>query len=65
MIASRLREEKIEISCANAAELRDNGFNIGGLAIWHGIGQMDGKDQLEADPPQRSADRKNSHFRDL
>jgi hypothetical protein len=29
--------------------LRDNVFNPGGLAIWDGIGQMDGKDQFEAE----------------
>ena len=49
MTAFRLRGEKIEISCANDVELRDNYFNIGGLAIWDGIGQMDGKDQFEAE----------------
>ena len=41
--------EKNEISCANGAELRDNDFNLGGLAIWDGIGRMDGKDQFEAE----------------
>ena len=49
MTASRLRGEKIEISCANGAELRDNNFNIGGHAIWDGIGRMDGQDQFEAE----------------
>ena len=49
MTAFSLRGEKIEISCANDAELRDNDFNIGGQAIWHGIGQMDRKDQFEAE----------------
>jgi hypothetical protein len=49
MTASRLRGEKIEISCANGTDLRDNGFNPGGLAIWDGIGQMDGNDQCEAE----------------
>jgi hypothetical protein len=29
--------------------LRDNGFNIGGLGFWDGIGQMDGKDQFDAE----------------
>jgi hypothetical protein len=42
-------EKKIEISCANGQDLRDNGFNIGGLAFWHGIGRMDRKDQFEAE----------------
>jgi hypothetical protein len=41
MTASRLQGEKIEIICANGANLRDNNFNIGGLAIWVGSGQMD------------------------
>jgi hypothetical protein len=49
MSASRLRGEKYEISCANGAELRDNNFNIGGHAIWNGIGQMDRKHQFEAE----------------
>jgi hypothetical protein len=49
MIAFTLRGEKNEISCTNGADLRDNGFNFGGLAIWHGIGRMDGKDQFEAE----------------
>jgi hypothetical protein len=40
---------KNEISCANGGELRDNGFNIGGLAIWDGIERMDGKHQFEAE----------------
>jgi hypothetical protein len=31
-----LRGEKIEINCANGGELRDNDFNLGGLAFWHG-----------------------------
>jgi hypothetical protein len=44
-----LRGEKIEISCANGGDLRDNHFNIGGHAIWDGIGRMDGKDQFEAE----------------
>jgi hypothetical protein len=39
-VLRRLREGKIEISCANGADLRDNDFNIGGLAFWDGIGQM-------------------------
>jgi hypothetical protein len=30
-------------------ELRDNDFNIGGLAIWDRIGQMDRDDQFEAE----------------
>jgi hypothetical protein len=29
--------------------LRDNDSNLGGLAIWHGIGRMDRKDQFEAE----------------
>jgi hypothetical protein len=41
--------EKIENSCANEAKLRDNYFNIGGLAFWDGVGRMDGKDQFEAE----------------
>jgi hypothetical protein len=49
MIAFILRGEKIEISCAKVEELRDNGFNFGGLAIWDGIGQMDGKDHIDAE----------------
>jgi hypothetical protein len=49
MTASRLRGEKNEISCANCADLRDNNFNIGGLAIWDGIGRMDRKHQFEAE----------------
>jgi hypothetical protein len=49
MTASKLRGENIEISCAMDAELRDNNFNIGGHAIWDGIGQMDGNDQFEAE----------------
>jgi hypothetical protein len=44
-----LRGEKNEISCAHGADLRDNCFNIGGLAFWHGIGRMDRKDQFEAE----------------
>jgi hypothetical protein len=44
-----LRGEKIEISCAHGADLRDNHFNIGGHAIWDGIGRMDRKDQFEAE----------------
>jgi hypothetical protein len=47
--ASRLRGEKSEISCANSGILRDNDFNIGGLAIWDGIGRMDRKHQFEAE----------------
>jgi hypothetical protein len=42
-----LRGEKNKISCAKDAELRDNNFNIGGLAIWDGIGRMHGNDQFE------------------
>jgi hypothetical protein len=49
MTAFILRGEKIEISCANGGELRDNDFNFGGLAIWDGIGRMDGNDQFEAE----------------
>jgi hypothetical protein len=49
MIAEVLRGEKNEISCADGGELRDNDFNPGGLAIWHGIGRMDGNDQFEAE----------------
>jgi hypothetical protein len=49
MTASRLRGEKNEISCANGAELRDNNFNIGGHAIWDGIGRMDRKHHFEAE----------------
>jgi hypothetical protein len=49
MTAFILRGELNEISCANDADLRDNGFNIGGLAIWDGIGQMDRKHQFEAE----------------
>jgi hypothetical protein len=44
-----LHGEKNEITCANGKELRDNGFNPGGLAIWDGIGQMDRNDQFEAE----------------
>jgi hypothetical protein len=40
MIAFRLRGEKIEISCANWEKLCNNNFNLGGLAIWDGAGQM-------------------------
>jgi hypothetical protein len=47
--------EKNEISCAKDADLCDNDFNIGGLAIWEGIGRMNGNDQCEADSPLRSA----------
>jgi hypothetical protein len=49
MTASRLRGEKTEISCAKVADLRDNDFNIGGLAIWDGIGRMDRQDPFEAE----------------
>jgi hypothetical protein len=49
MTAFRLRGDKTEISCANGLELRDNNFNLGGLAIWDGIGRMDGNDQYEAE----------------
>jgi hypothetical protein len=49
MTASRLRGKNIEISCVNGADLRDNGFNIGGLAIWDGTGRMDRNDQFEAE----------------
>jgi hypothetical protein len=49
MIAFILRGEKIKIICANCRELRDNDFNIGGLAIWDGIERMDGNAQFEAD----------------
>jgi hypothetical protein len=30
-------------------DLRDNDFNIGGLAIWDGIGRMDRKHQFETE----------------
>jgi hypothetical protein len=40
---------KNEISCAIHEEMRDNGFNIGGLAFWDGIELMDRKDQFEAE----------------
>jgi hypothetical protein len=49
MIAFILRGEKNKISCANGGELRDNDSNPGGLAFWHGIGQMDGNVQFEAE----------------
>jgi hypothetical protein len=49
LIAFGLRGEKIEISCANGAELRDNYLNIGGLAFWDGIERMDRNDQFEAE----------------
>jgi hypothetical protein len=65
MNASWLRGEEIEISCTNGADLRDNGFNIGGLAIWDGIGRMDRKHQFEADPSQQSEDRDISLFRGI
>jgi hypothetical protein len=42
-------EKKTKISCAKVAELRDNDFNIGGHAIWDGIGRMDRYDQFEAE----------------
>jgi hypothetical protein len=58
-----LRREKTVISCANGKGLRDNNFNLGGLAIWDGIGQMDGNDQFETDPSKRSANRNISLFR--
>ena len=35
--------------CKRQAELSDDDFNPGGLAIRHGIGPMDGKDQFEAE----------------
>jgi hypothetical protein len=65
MIAFTLRGEEIEISCAKVADLRDNGFNIGGLAIWDGIGRMDRQDQFEADPAQQLEDRDISLFRGI
>jgi hypothetical protein len=49
IIAFRYGEKKNEISRAKGVELRDNGFNPGGLAIWDGIGQMDRKHQFEAE----------------
>jgi hypothetical protein len=49
MTAFRLRGGTNEIPCANGAELRDNHFNPGGLAIWDGIGQMNRQDQFEAE----------------
>jgi hypothetical protein len=49
MTAFILRGDKIEISCAKGVELRDNNFNIGGHAIWDGIGRMDGRHQFEAE----------------
>jgi hypothetical protein len=48
-VLCRLRGELIEISCAYGKELRDNIFNLCGLAIWHGIGQMDRNDPIEAE----------------
>jgi hypothetical protein len=44
-----LTRKKNEISCAKDADLRDNGFNIGGLAIWDGIERMDRNDQFDAE----------------
>jgi len=52
MTAFRLRGEKNEISCANGADLRDNDFNPGGLAIWHEIARMDRNDHIEAEAIQ-------------
>jgi hypothetical protein len=49
MIAFILRGEKNEISCAKDAELRDNYFNFGGLAIWDGTGRMNRNDPFEAE----------------
>jgi hypothetical protein len=38
-----------KIFCANGAELRDNDFNLGGLAIWDGTGRMDRQHRFEAE----------------
>jgi hypothetical protein len=44
-----LRGEKKSIfPVQNGGDLRDNDFNIGGHAIWDGIGHMDGNNHFEA-----------------
>jgi hypothetical protein len=62
MIAFIQQREKKEISCAKDEDLCDNGFNLGGLAIWEESGKWKGMINLRLKPPQRSADRDISLF---
>jgi hypothetical protein len=54
MTAFWLRGEKNEISCANGAELRDNGFDPGGLGFGMGSGKWTGRINSRLKPPMRS-----------
>jgi hypothetical protein len=63
MIAFLLAGRKKEISCANGKDLRDNYFNIGGLAIWDRIGRMDRNDQFKAESIQAVSQPEYSLFR--
>jgi hypothetical protein len=59
------RQKKIEISCANGVELRDNDLT---LAVWQfgmGSSKWTGRINSRLKPPQRSANRNIAHFRGL
>jgi hypothetical protein len=65
MTAFILRGEKIKISRAKGAELRDNDFNPGGLGFGMGSGEWTGMIISRLKPSQRSARRYISLFRSL